>query len=175
MERLRREHVEAYIADVLACWKPSTASNRFRGLQQFFKYLVDEGEPEASPMAKMAPPQVPEQPVAVLAEDDLKKLLADCAGPAFEDRRDQALIRLCSTPACAGVSCSACGSRTSTLTSRWPSCWARAGGAACPFGRKTARALDRYLRARARQPHAEMPWLWVQRRGRLNESAWPPC
>ena len=41
---------------------------------------------------------------------------------------------------------------------------------ACPFGRKTARALDRYLRARARQPHAEMPWLWVQRRGRLNES-----
>ena len=47
--RLRREHVEDYIADVLARWKPSTASNRFRALQQFFKYLFDEGELEATP------------------------------------------------------------------------------------------------------------------------------
>ncbi len=30
---LRREHVEAFIADVLAHWKPSTASNRYRSLQ----------------------------------------------------------------------------------------------------------------------------------------------
>ena len=93
-DRIRREHLEAYLEAVLARWRPSTASNRFRALQQFFKYLVDEGELKASPMAKMTPPQVPEQPVPLVSEDDLKKLLADCAGPGFEDRRDQALVRL---------------------------------------------------------------------------------
>src|SRR5438128_9802804 len=41
---------------------------------------------------------------------------------------------------------------------------------ACPFGRKTALALDRYLRVRRRHPHAELPWCWIQRRGRLHES-----
>ena len=171
VERIGREYVEAYIADVLARWKPSTASNRFRALQQFFKYLVDEGELPASPMANMTPPQVPEQPVPVLAEDDLKKLLADCAGPAFEDRRDQALIRvLVDTGMRRGE---LLGMRLDDLDLDQQVAFVLGKGRrerACPFGRKTALSLDRYLRARARHPHAEIPWLWIQRRGRLNES-----
>src|SRR5262249_5965240 len=35
-----------------------------------------------------------------------------------------------------------------------------------PVGRKTAAALDRYLRARARHRHAESPWLWLGTSGR---------
>jgi integrase len=38
---------------------------------------------------------------------------------------------------------------------------------ALPFGRKTAVALDRYLRARARHRDAGLPWLWLGQRGRL--------
>jgi site-specific recombinase XerD len=38
---------------------------------------------------------------------------------------------------------------------------------AVPFGRKTAVALDRYLRARARHRHADLPWLWLGQRGLL--------
>ena len=91
---LRREHLESFMTDLLARHKPATASNRFRALQQFFRYLVDEGEIDHSPMDRMAPPQVPEQPVPILSEDDLRKLLADCAGKEFEDRRDDAVIRL---------------------------------------------------------------------------------
>jgi site-specific recombinase XerD len=30
-----------------------------------------------------------------------------------------------------------------------------------PIGRKTAAAIDRYLRARARHPRASSPWLWL--------------
>lgn len=30
-----------------------------------------------------------------------------------------------------------------------------------PFGARTARAMDRYLRIRARQPYAHSPWLWL--------------
>ncbi len=41
--QIRREQVEAYIQDVLARLKPSTASNRFRALQQFFKYRWTRG------------------------------------------------------------------------------------------------------------------------------------
>jgi hypothetical protein len=38
---------------------------------------------------------------------------------------------------------------------------------ALPFGRKTAVALDRYLRVRARHRDAELPWLWLGQHGPL--------
>ena len=42
---------------------------------------------------------------------------------------------------------------------------------ALPFGRKTAVALDRYLRVRARHRDAELPWLWLGQRGPLGPTA----
>jgi site-specific recombinase XerC len=45
-------------------------------------------------MAKMRPPHVPEQPVPVVADDDLAKLLKACTGNGFAARRDTAIIRL---------------------------------------------------------------------------------
>ena len=42
----------------------------------------------------MKPPKVPEVPVPVLTEDQLKKLLAACEGKELEDRRDMAVLRL---------------------------------------------------------------------------------
>ena len=41
---LSREHIESFIADILSHSAPSTASIRYRALQQFFKWAVDEGE-----------------------------------------------------------------------------------------------------------------------------------
>jgi site-specific recombinase XerD len=41
---------------------------------------------------------------------------------------------------------------------------------ACPFGRKTAQALDLYLRARAAHRDAGLPNLWVARKGALTAS-----
>ena len=32
---LRREHIQAFIADQLSRWKPATAHNRYRGLHAF--------------------------------------------------------------------------------------------------------------------------------------------
>ncbi len=37
---------------------------------------------------------------------------------------------------------------------------------ACPFGHSTAQALDRYLRVRARHPHASASALWLGERGK---------
>jgi site-specific recombinase XerD len=49
-DALHREHIEAWIGDLLSRCKPATASVRFRSAQQFFKFLAEEGEIEVSPM-----------------------------------------------------------------------------------------------------------------------------
>ncbi len=65
---ITREHVEEFITHLLAQYKPATAANRYRALGTFFRWLVEEGEIAVSPMAKMRPPTVPEEPPAVLTE-----------------------------------------------------------------------------------------------------------
>ena len=92
---IRREHVEAFIADLLERWKPANAINRYRGLQTFFKWLAEEGEVKESPMARTKPPRVPLDSPEVLREGQLRSLLAACdKGQSTEDRRDAAIIRV---------------------------------------------------------------------------------
>src|SRR5215212_11015870 len=92
---VRREHIEAFLIDLQERGhRPATVSQRFRSLQQFFKWLRDEGEIKDGPMANMKPPHVPEEPPPVLRPDDLRKLLATCDGEGFEERRDNTIIRL---------------------------------------------------------------------------------
>ena len=163
---IRREHVETWIADLLARWKPATANNRYRGLQAFWKWCVAEGEVKESPMRNMSPPKVPEDPPPVLSEDDLRRLLKACEGQTFEDRRDMAMIRLL-------LDTGARRSELSSLTLEdidWDLGVVLVKGKggrmrACPFGRKTAMALDRYIRARARHRDAHRPELWLGHAG----------
>ena len=91
---LEREHVQVFIADQLARWKPATAHNRYRGLHAFFKWAVTEGDLETNPMEGMRPPQLPEQPVEVVGPDHLARLLKTCEGRDFSHRRDTAIILL---------------------------------------------------------------------------------
>ena len=62
VERLTREHVEAFIADQLQRWKPKTAPVRYGDLRQFFNWAVEEGEAQSHPMARMKPPACPRYP-----------------------------------------------------------------------------------------------------------------
>jgi integrase len=41
---------------------------------------------------------------------------------------------------------------------------------ACPYGARTAQAIDRYLRLRSRHPAAAEPWLWLGKKGRMTDS-----
>lgn len=91
---VRRRAVEAYIAFLLDRFKPGTALTRYQDLQQLFRWLVDEEEIAESPMAKMRPPTLPEVPVPVLSLEEVKGVLATCDGKAFDDLRDQAVIRM---------------------------------------------------------------------------------
>ena len=51
---LRREHIQHFIADQLARWKPATAHNRYLGLHAFFKWAVAEGDLAGQPDGRHA-------------------------------------------------------------------------------------------------------------------------
>jgi integrase len=91
---IRREHVEAFVADQVPRWRPNTARNRYVALKRFLDRLANEGLIEGSPMVRMRPPRVAEEPVPVLREEAVRALLRACEGKTFADRRDAALIRL---------------------------------------------------------------------------------
>ena len=176
---IRREHIEAFVTHLLDTRKPATANNRYRGLQAFFKWLVDEGEIKDSPMARMKPPKVPEAPPDVLREDQLKALLATCEkGHHFDDRRDAALIRVFIDT----------GGRLSEVANlRWVPEDATQNDVDLDrgilrvmgkgrrerilgVGRKTVRALDRYLRGRMLHKDAAAAWLWLGNNGQMTGS-----
>jgi integrase len=124
---IKREQVEAFIAAELARTSPSSAATRYRSLQQFFRWLDEEGEIDSSPMAKMRKPIIPEQPVPVLPDADVKRLLDSCAGVTSvtgETPRSSA----CSwTRGCGLRAWRGCGTTLRTLTCRTSTC----GGTWC--------------------------------------------
>jgi site-specific recombinase XerD len=168
---LRREHVEAFLGDLGATRSASTVATRYRALQQLFKWLAEEGEIAESPMRNMHPPTVPETPVPVLSDDDLKRLLDACAGRGFEERRDLAIVRLLTDT---GMRRNECASlRVDDIDWDQDVAYVVGKGSrprACPFGAKTAQALDRYVRARRTQPSAGLDALWLGIRGTMTDS-----
>jgi site-specific recombinase XerD len=172
VEAITRDDVRAFVADQLERWKPLTALNRYRGLQAFFKWAVAEGELDASPMAGMNPPHIPDEPPPVLTDDELRRLLKACEGRDFTDRRDAAILRLfldtgVRVAEAAGIMLPGDLDLDDQVVivlgkGRRPR--------AVPFGRKTALALDRYLRMRAGHPFAHLPNLWLGLAGAMTPS-----
>lgn len=178
---ITREHLEHYLADLAdqtvargrqpKKMSPATVAKHYRSLQQLFAWLVDDGEITRSPMERMRPPAVPEQPVAVLSVEELAALMATCRGNTFENRRDLAILRLFVDT----------GMRAGELTGLVLDGVDFDLGVAlvlgkgrrnrsCPFGAKTAEAIRRYLRLRRSHPLAALPQLWLGRQGRLSDS-----
>ena len=166
-----REHIETYIADQLDQFTPSTAATRYRCLQQYFRWLDDEGEIASSPMAKMSPPQVADKPVSIVEVDEMRKLMDVCAGKSFEDRRDKAVLLLFYDT----------GVRLAELTGLTlddidfdhDAVHVTGKGArprACGFGHEASRVLDRYLRERRRHRFAYREQVWLGIKGPLTDS-----
>ncbi len=167
----KRADIEAFLVHLHERCTPATVANRYRSLRRFYGWLEEEEEILVSPMTKMKPPAVPEQPVPVLPDDALQRLLTVCAGKAFEARRDTAIVMvlLDAGPRLAEVA----GMRVKDIDFHYDIARVTGKGnreRALPFGRKTVLALDRYLRARARHPYANLEWLWVGKKGRVTDS-----
>ena len=160
------EHIEEFIADQLRRFKPATAANRYRALQTFYRWMVEEGEISSSPMAKMRPPTIPDNPPAVLSEADLARLLKACEGKEFADRRDAAFVRLfldtgMRRAELAGLKVGDIDFDNNVAVVLGKGSRPRA----CPFGKRTAVALDRYLRVRAKHRDSDRGELWLGRLG----------
>lgn len=170
-EEVAPEHIEAFISDQLDRWRPGTAAVRYRSLKPFFGWLAERGTISSSPMAHVRTPKLPERPVPVVADEDLRELLGVCRGEQFEDIRDGALLRLMIDSGArlsevtdirvvdldvdgATVTVIGKGRRRRTV----------------PFGPKTSEALIRYLSARAQHRYRDMAPLWLSTQGRLTSS-----
>ncbi len=125
VDAISREHIESFITAILARRKPSTANQRYRSLQQFFNWLLEEGDITAHPMKNIKPPHFPEEPPAVPPENQLKRLLRAYEGKDFADRRDTAIIRLLLDTGMRRGNWSDLRSAMSTSTRTWRSCSAR--------------------------------------------------
>jgi len=167
----RRERVESFVADQVERHRPNTAATRYRALQQFFRWLHEEGEITDSPMRNMHPPMVPELALPILGDDEIRRMLQACAGPDLYARRDAAIIRLFADT---GVRCAElAGLRVSDIDLDTDAALVLGKGRRpriVPYGVKTAAALDRYLRARATHRLAALPELWLGHAAALTTS-----
>lgn len=171
---LSREDVQRYIADYAVDKAPASVSFRFRALQQLFKWLLAEGEIDVDPMAGLDPPLVPEQPVPVIELEDARRMLKTCEGIAFADRRDAAILRLFFD---AGVRLDEmAGLTVANVDLRGFRATVFGKGRrerVVAFGAKTAQAIDRYRRIRARHRIADTTdalWLGAKGKGALTKS-----
>ena len=172
VEAIRREHVETFQKDQLDRLRPASAANRYRSLQQFFKWLAEEGQIKTSPMTNMKPPTVPVVPPPVLEDDQLNALIKSTAGGSFDARRDRAIILVLLDT---GVRLSElAGMKVGSVTqARSPHPWTIAvtGKGDRPrlvaLGKGAATALHWYLGVRANHPRAHDPWLWLGLKGQL--------
>jgi site-specific recombinase XerD len=186
---LRRDHVEAFIADQLRQFRPATAHNRYRSLQAFFRWALEEELIASSPMEHMKPPMLGELLSPMLSDDELRTLLHACtADHSFAGRRDEAIIRVLLDS----------GARRAEIAAlRWTpddpdtndvdldARQLRVLGKGrreriVVIGREAVRALDRYIRYRdggsrygkRLAPHhsAYLPNLWLGPKGAFSES-----
>jgi site-specific recombinase XerD len=173
--------VEAYIGDLAESGSAANAAKHYRSLQQLFKWLDEEGIIDGSPMARMHPPQIPEQPVPIISEADLAALLKTCeSGPvrtrSFENVRDSAILRLFldSGARLSEVAELKLGGLDFNMDVASVLGKGRRGRAV-PFGAKTGEALRRYLRARGAHPYGSKHTddddaLWVGKKGAMTPS-----
>jgi site-specific recombinase XerD len=168
-DEFTRSAIRAWLAELADSREPPTIRTYYKGLRRFARWLVDEGELNEDPMAKLDVPHVQDKPVPVIDDADLAALLKACNGKTFDDRRDEAIFRLLLD----------CGVRASELSGldlddvdldREVAMVRGKGNKLRPvyFGARTARAVDRYLRERRRHRLTHNTALLLSQRGRLS-------
>ncbi|MBG0564894.1 tyrosine-type recombinase/integrase [Actinoplanes sp. NEAU-A11] len=163
---VERGHVEEFQAWMVRTRSASTALNKHKGLQQFFKWLVEEEDLERSPLARVKQPKTGETLIPILGDEETAKILATCKDKTFLSLRDEAIIRVFFNTGArlsevAGLLVDDVDLDHDTLLFHGKGMKDRR----VRFGGKAGRALSRYLRARARRRFAESPVLWLPEKG----------
>lgn len=167
-----RRMLEAYLGDLDGEVGPSTVAMNYRSLRTFWSWLEREDEIDTNPFAKMREPAVPDDPVPVVADDALRRLLDTCTGKDFADRRDLAILTLWIDTGMRLGEMTGLALDDLDLDSTHTAFVRGKGdrGRAVPVGDKAEEALRRYLRARRSNSHAASPALWLGPKGPLTSS-----
>ena len=160
-EQVTRHDIQQWMVWLLDRYSAAYASNQYRALQQFFKWLAAEDQ-LPDPMARLAPPRVPARLVPVFTPGELSRLERACAGRNFAQRRDTAIIAVLTATGIrlselAGLCCGDVDLWQRELTVRGK------GGKdrIVKIGHRAVLSLDRYLRARSRHAQGRRPQLWL--------------
>src|ERR1700733_88960 len=170
---VRARQVQEWTVILLGRYSDSYANNQFRALQQFFRWhsTEDPDEPRLNPMANLKPPKLGSKVVPVFTDDELAGLVGACKGSGYRNRRDAAIISLFRDT---GIRLSElAGLTTSDLMVRKREATVTGKGdkqRTIKFTYDTARAIDRFLRERARHQDARLPALWLGLRGPMTPS-----
>lgn len=166
---LTRAAVNGFTADLLdAGREPATVRSRQLGLRRFSAWLTEEGEAEADPLLGLKAPKLDSKVIEPLTDEQIKALIKACAGTDMRDRRDEAIVRFMVETGTRAGECVALEVADVDLTAGTAVVRRGKGGKGrlVPFGPQTARAIDRYRRARASHRLASTPALWLGDRGK---------
>jgi site-specific recombinase XerD len=175
-EEVSGHDVQRWLVHLLTLYSDAYASNQFRALQQFFRWIAGE-EQLPDPMAGLRAPKVSEKLVPVFTSEELSVLEKTSQGRTFAQRRDAAIIAVLTATGIragelAAIRYDPHDPRRSDLD-----LWSREitvrGKGGRPrvvrIGHEAARALDRYIRVRSKHAQTWRPQLWlgVNNRGRM--------
>jgi len=168
-ESLTKHAVSSWLGELSERNQPQTVLTRHKGMRRFTRWLLAEGEITVDPMANLDQPRPEPKPVPVLTDADVAALVKVCSGTTFRDRRDLAVLRVlfdtgCRISECAGLSVDDLDLDLEVARVLGKDRKVRI----VPFGAKTSRALDRYLRARRAHPHADDRRLFLSQRGPMS-------
>jgi site-specific recombinase XerD len=165
---VKARHVQEWTVTLLGRYSDCYANNQFRALQQFFKWHAteDPDEPRPNPMASLKPPKIGDKLVPVFTEEEMAAMLATCKGGGFQSRRDYAIISLFKDAGIRLSELAGLGSADVNAANREAVVTGKGDKQrTVRFTYDTARALDRYLRERAKHPMGRVTALWLGMHG----------
>jgi site-specific recombinase XerD len=169
---LRRDDIRGWVVHLRDTASANTARSWFAGVRHFCKWMVAEGEAGEDATQGIKTPRAGDPHTPVLKDDEIRAMLAACAGSSFADRRDAAIIYVFADGGLRLAEVT--GLRLDDVDIRDRILFVIGKGSnrsgprrrAVQLGVKAARALDRYLRERRRHPYHEEPQLWLGARNR---------
>src|ERR1035437_4201760 len=130
----------------------ATVTARLRGVRRFSDWLAGRDEIPRDELTSMRAPRGDQRVVDSLTTDELRALVAACAGKRFIDIRDSALVRVAA--ACGARAAELCAMRVYDIAVAAGSAVIQRGkggrGRRVGFGDRTGAAVSRYFRARRR-------------------------
>jgi len=172
-EQVDRQDLQRWTVRLLGEYSTAYASNQFRAVRRFLRWLAAEQD-RPDPTSGLRAPTARPRLVPVFTSEELSALRRACQGRSFGARRDAAIIEVLLATGVrrsevAGIRCGLGDPAHSDLdlAGREIRVRGKAGRERIvKISYEAARSVDRYLRVRAKHPLAARPELWLGISGR---------